>query len=233
MLSKKLKRAVLLCAFILSVISAKTSHAVVPVVDGAAIAKIIITIKKMDLQIKHLESQIKLVQGNTGFSKLLENTVTDMHSFMPKTMPNNFEDVFKTGAGVKGLKTLSNQLKTKFQQVKAPQIFADSGKDTVAKKAYEKKADFIYANMAVAQSAYNQAGTRNVKLGQLALAVQSATKPKEREQLMARIMAENTLILNDLQQMLSLQLLVTLHKASHDFNTKATRLVTSPVKMDY
>ena len=229
----KIKRALLLCALLLPVINVSPSYALVPVIDGAAIAKLVVTIQKMSVQIKQLESQIKLVQGNTGFSKLLENTVADMHSFLPKTAPNDFGDVFKTGSGVNGLKTLANQLKTKHQQVKVGQIFGDATKDTVAKKAYTQKAEFIYANMAFAQNAYNQAGSRKVKLGQLALAVQSATKPKEREQLMARIMAENTLILNDLQQTLSLQLLVTLHQASNNFNTKATRLVTSPVKMDY
>ena len=228
-----IKRAMLLCLLLLPVISVSPSYGLVSVIDGAAIAKLLVTIKKMEIQIKHLESQIKLVQGNTGFSKILENTVADMHSFIPKTMPHDFGEVFKTGSGVSGLKTLANQLKTKHQQVKVEQVFGDASKDGVAKKAYTQKAEFIYANMAFAQSAYNQAGSRKIKLGQLALAVQSATQPKEREQLMARIMAENTLILNDLQQTLSLQLLVTLHKASNDFNTKATRLVTSPVKMDY
>jgi conjugal transfer/entry exclusion protein len=230
-----------LAGFILLVSVTTNTHAAIPVIDPAALVKFQTQIVKMIEQINLLNSQVTLLQnqlnselGNTGFSTFLGTTVTDIHSFLPNQLTTGVSGVISTGGGVSGLQELAKRLRTENQSLSANDIYPDTTKDISARASYDRESDQIFSSLAAAQNAYNAAGNRKVYLDRLRESIASAQSPKEREQLALRINVENSLLLNDIQQMLALQMMTEQQQNATRFDERAKIKKARPkVKMDY
>lgn len=217
------------------------ASAAIPVIDPAALVKFQAQIVKMVEQINLLNSQIDLMRnqltaqlGDTAFSGFLDSTVSDIHSFLPEQLPNGVSAIINSNTGVSGLKTLAQRLRSENQTLTATDIYTDTAKDADARARYTNESDQIFSSMAVAQNAYNAAGTRKVYLDRLRESITRAQSPKEREQLSLRIAVENSLLLNDIQQMLAFQMLSQQQEAATRFDGRAKLKKARPiVKMDY
>lgn len=215
--------------------------AAIPVIDPAALVKFQTQIVKMIEQINLLNSQVTLLQnqltsqlGNTAFSGFLGSTVNDIHSFLPTQLATGVSGIINSGSGVSGLKTLAERLRAENQSLTADDIYPDSTRDSAARESYIRESDQIFSGMAAAQNAYNAAGNRKVYLDRLRESIASAQSPKEREQLSLRIAIENSLLLNDIQQMLALQMLSQQQNEATRFDERAKLRKARPqVKMDY
>lgn len=230
-----------LAGLILLVSLSTSTHATIPVIDPAALVKFQTQIVKMIEQINLLNSQVNLLQnqlnselGNTGFSSFLGTTVNDIHSFLPVQLPTGVSGIINSGEGVSGLKALAESLRAQNQSLSANDVYSDLSKDAKARESYTKESDQIFSGMAAAQNAYNAAGARKVYLDRLRESIASAQSPKEREQLSLRISIENSLLLNDIQQMLALQMLNQQQQTATRFDERAKIKKARPtVKMDY
>lgn len=218
-----------------------SATAAIPVIDPAAIVKFQTQIVKMIEQINLLNSQVTLLQnqltsqlGDTAFSGFLGSTVSDIHSFLPTQLPTGVSGIINSGSGVSGLKTLAERLRAENQSLAANEIYPDAARDVAARENYIRESDQIFSGMAAAQNAYNAAGNRKVYLDRLRESIGGAQSPKEREQLSLRIAVENSLLLNDIQQMLALQMLSQHQEAATRFDERAKLRKARPqVKMDY
>ena len=212
-----------------------------PVIDPAALVKFQTQIVKMVEQINLLNNQVTLMQnqltaqlGDTAFSGFQSSTVADIHSFLPNQLTTGVSGIINSGSGVSGLKDLAERLRNESQSLLASDIYPDSTKDVAARQSYVRESDQIFSSMAAAQNAYNAAGSRKVYLDRLRESIASAQSPKEREQLSLRIAVENSLLLNDIQQMLALQMLSQQQEAATRFDGRAKLKKARPtVKMDY
>lgn len=217
------------------------THAAIPVIDPAALVKFQTQIVKMIEQINLLNSQVTLLQnqlnselGDTAFSGFLNNTVTDTHSFLPTELSSGVSGVINSGSGINGLQALAQRLRAENQSLSAADIYPDATKDAAARASYTRESDQIFSGMAAAQNAYNAAGKRTAYLDRLRESIANAQSPKEREQLSLRISVENSLLLNDIQQMLALQMLNQQQEAATRFDERAKLKNARPtVKMDY
>lgn len=230
-----------LAGFVLLVSLSNSTSAAIPVIDPAALVKFQTQIVKMIEQINLLNSQVTLLQnqlnselGNTGFSTFLGSTVTDIHSFLPDQLTTGISGVINSGGGVGGLKVLAERLRSENQSLSATDIYPDMSKDNAARESYTRESDQIFSSLAAAQNAYNAAGNRKVYLDRLRQSIASAHSPKEREQLALRISIENSLLLNDIQQMLALQMLSEQQDIATRFDERAKFKKAKPtVKTDY
>ena len=195
-----------------------TSKAAIPVIDVASIARLVTQFQQLQQQYLLLQNQFDSLNGDTAFSGFMEDTVRDAHSFVPSAIGTDVRDVIKHGSGVSGLKALAEKLQSEQQTVKVADIFKDAAKDSKAREDLERTSDEIFSVMAMAQNAFNVSGSRKIYLDQLRKAIKNAESPKEREQLAIRVSVENTLLLNDVQQLLALQLLTQQQTKATVFN---------------
>lgn len=219
----------------------RQSNAAIPVIDPAALVKFQTQIVKMIEQVNLLNSQIDLMRnqlsstvGDTAFSSFLGNTLSDAHAFLPDQLPNGVAGIINTNTGVSGLQTLAEDLREAHQSLSANDVYPVPTRDQQARDHYERESDQIFGSMAAAQNAYDTAGSRKSYLDRLRQSIASAQSPKEREQLALRIAIENSLLLNDIQQILALQILIQQQNAATRFDQRAHMKKARPaVKMDY
>lgn len=167
------------------------ASAVMPVIDNSNLAQAVKQVqawsdqyKQMKMQIDALHFQIESMTGDRGMSKLLPALGTTLPPDWTKSMSN--------------LSALATQIRQS-QAVLTPAQAAYLSQDL--QKFLSQSQDVSAANQAMAQSAFNDAATRQSRLQALTSALATTKDPKAAYDLANRIAIEHTALLNDQEQL--------------------------------
>lgn len=216
----------------------------VPVVDAAALAQAVeqyttlteqlATLKKQyDNAVSQLESlkaqaataksMYDDLSGISGHAQMLSNPVQALHSFIP---PQLLDPAGMVNGELAGL---TAQLRGQLEKFRAPELFPNANQVT-EKDQYEADAKYAFAYKAQAKAAYDKFAERRPALESLNTAGTTATTPGAKLDLIAKAVSENSLILNDLGQMLALQLSSQADRAILEHNARGAAATQAIMK---
>lgn len=221
-------------------------HAVasgIPVVDVAGLAQAVqqyttlteqlAALKEQyDTAVKQLESlkeQANTLKGMyddlsgiSGHAQMLQGAVSQLHSFIPAELTNPAGMLKGKIAGI------AAQLRAETEKFTGAALFPNNNQSG-EREQYEADADYAFAYKAQAKAAYDAFADRRAALESLATAGTTATTPGSKLDLIAKAVAENSLLLNDIAQMIALQISAQADRAIIDHNRQgavATQAVT-------
>jgi hypothetical protein len=192
----------------------------IPVVDAAGLAQMLVEYSTLTEQLATLKSQYDTAvsqlqslkeqastlqsmysdfSGISGHASMLPNVVSQLHSYIPAQLLN-------PSAMVNGeLGGLISQLRAAQEKFTAADLFPKEGQ-AKERELYQAQSDQAFGYRANAQAAYAKFADRRQTLESLSTAATTAATPGAKLDLIAKAVAENSLLLNDIAQMMALQL---------------------------
>ena len=153
------------------------------------------------------------LSGISGHANMLLNPVQSLHSFIPAQLLDPAGMVNGQLSGV------ISQLKSAQQKFNATDLFPQTNQSR-EREQYEAASNYAFAYKANAKAAYDKFAERRAALESLNTAGTTATTPGSKLDLIAKAVAENTLILNDIGQMMALQLSERADAAINSLNSQ-------------
>jgi len=172
-------------------------------------------LKSLEQQATTMKNMYTDMSGITNGAQLFQNVVGRLHSAMPDAL-TDVESV--TGP----VAALAGQIRAAKQEFTSDAVFPLAGSDK-RKAQYEKKGTYLFTYAAQAKIVFDAFAQRRTDLASLNTAGASATTQKEALDLIAKGVAEQTLLLNDIGQLLALDLKVRLDKETLDYNEDALK----------
>jgi type IV secretion system protein VirB5 len=225
----KSKSLVFAVALVLSTPALSTG---VPVIDVANLAQTVQQVVTMGEQLTALKEQLDTARsaltslqeqaktmadmytdlsGISNHARMLTNPVQLLHSYIPA-------ELLDPAAAVKGqLGGLVGELRAAGEKYTAQQLFPAANQAQM-REQYEKAAEYAFSYKAYAKATYDAFAERRDALESLSTATTTATTPGSKLDLIAKAIGENSLLLNDIAQMLSLQISAEADRAILEHN---------------
>ncbi len=187
----------------------------IPVFDATSVAQAIAQIEQMakdyELQLEQIDQALANYNAITGGRDLgtLRNSTAEQD--LRRALPPELQELIglnnATSLGAAGLETQSiyNDILTTYDPVTGADLIPSDPGGSVA-GAHDRHANTTYAAMAASESAYNNAANRLASYEEMLQKLNTTTDLKESVDLLARITAENGILLNEVMRMQSLQM---------------------------
>lgn len=162
------------------------------------------------------------LSGISGHANMFPGAVARLHSFIPASLSDPAGMLQGQVAGI------AAQLRAEKERFTGAALFPNRNQQS-EREQYEADADYAFAYKAQAKAAYDAFAGRRAALESLSTAGTTATTPGSKLDLIAKAVAENSLLLNDLAQMMALQLSAQADRAIIDHNRQgavATQALT-------
>lgn len=152
------------------------------------------------------------LSGISGHANMLPGAVAQLHSFLPDVLTTDPAGMLQ--GQVAGI---AAQLRAQKERFTGAALFPNSNQQS-ERRAYEENADYAFSYKAQAKAAFDGFAGRRAALESLLNAGTTASTPGAKLDLIAKAVAENSLLLNDMAQMMALQMSAQADRAIIDHN---------------
>lgn len=201
-------------------VGGRASATGIPVVDVAGLAQAVEQYTTLTAQLETLKQQYDTAlsqleslkqqattlqnmysdfSGVGGHAAMLQNTVAQLHSFIPVELSNPSSLVSGQLSGIVA------QLRSAREKMTAQELFPGKNEGS-AREQYQQASDQAFGYRALAKAAYDKFADRRAQLESLNGAGATATTPGSKLDLIAKGNSEIVLILNDIAQMMAAQM---------------------------
>lgn len=187
----------------------------IPVFDATSVAQAIAQLEQMaqdyQMQLQQLDQALANYNAITGGRNLGDLRNSTVEQDLRRALPPDLQDLIglnnASGLGTAGLQTqgIYNDIVTTYQPATGASLIPSAPTSSLA-SAHDRYSNTTYAAMAASESAYNNATERMADYEAMLQKLNTTTDLKESVDLLARITAENGILLNELMRMQSLQM---------------------------
>ncbi|MGH1377103.1 MAG: type IV secretion system protein [Alphaproteobacteria bacterium] len=187
----------------------------IPVIDTSSIAQTILQLEQMATdyqnQIQQLDQALATYNSITGGRNLGDLQNSSAEQDLRRALPPGLQDLIglnnASGLGASGLQTqgIYNDILSTYQPITGANLIPSDPTGSLA-SAHDRQSNTTYAAMAASESAYNTASQRLQGYETMLQELNNTQDLKASVDLLARITAENGILLNELMRMQSLQM---------------------------
>ncbi|MGH1379150.1 MAG: type IV secretion system protein [Alphaproteobacteria bacterium] len=187
----------------------------IPVIDSTSIAQTILQLEQMaedyQNQIQQLDQALATYNSITGGRSLGDLRNSSAEQDLRRALPPHLQDLIglnnASGLGSAGLQTqgIYNDILTTYQPATGATLIPSAPTSSLA-GAHDRYSNTTYAAMAASESSYNAAVERLQGYEEMLQELNGTQDLKASVDLLARITAENGILLNELMRMQSLQM---------------------------
>ncbi len=223
-----MKKLILTTAIALCFLPSHSKAQGIPVYDNASVLQAIAQIEQMardyELQLRQIDQALANYNAITGGRDIgtLHNSSAEQD--LRRALPPDLQELIglnnATNLGAAGLETqgIYNDILTTYQPATGADLIPSDPNGSLA-GAYDRHSNTTYAAMAASETAYNNAADRLAGYEEMLQKLNTTTDLKESVDLLARITAENGILLNELMQMQSLQMQLNSTRQGSDLTT--------------
>jgi type IV secretion system protein VirB5 len=181
------------------------------VVDPSAIANMVSQLAQMAAQLNQMKTEYSAITGVTGMGGLLSSQMTNAQS----NIPTNWESQYQNGSAAPSSSSTYGQMQAQMQSMGRTDAM------TYARNQREQKAG---TDQAMIQKSYNQQLAEIQNLQELTAQINSATTPKQVQDLQARIATAKATLAVEQQQLQAMQMqMKTQDQMNNDASEEAAK----------
>lgn len=209
-----MKKLILTTAIALCLTSPAKAQGI-PVIDAASITQAILQLQQMaedyQNQIQQLDQALATYNSITGGRNLGNLQNSSLEQDLRRALPPELQELIglnnASGLGAAGLQTqgIYNDILTTYQPITGANLIPSDPTGSLA-GAHDRQSNTTYAAMAASESSYNAASKRLQGYETMLQELNNTQDLKASVDLLARITAENGILLNEVMRMQSLQI---------------------------